>query len=103
MQEKFCQELITVVQDLNCQWRRWHDVVSNLIELDCQGDIGKSRSFWVTKDLLAWNPKRDSSQVYLHSSNTPKLKSTAKGVEGGDCLTTFLSVQQILSFFLFSF
>ncbi|KAG0620855.1 hypothetical protein M758_4G249700 [Ceratodon purpureus] len=50
------------------------------------GDLSKSRSFWVLKDLLAWNPKGDSSQVYLHSSSTAKLKATSKGVEGSDVL-----------------
>lgn len=49
-----------------------------------QGDLDKSRAFWVTKDLLAWNAKNDSSQIYLHSSETAKLEITAKGVEGSD-------------------
>jgi len=51
-----------------------------------QGDLGKSKAFWVTKDLLAWNAASESSQIYLHSSNTAKLKLTAKGVEGEDCI-----------------
>ncbi|KAG0630362.1 hypothetical protein M758_1G172900 [Ceratodon purpureus] len=49
-----------------------------------QGDLGKSRAFWVAKDLLAWNAKSDSSQIYLHSSDTAQLEITAKGVEGSD-------------------
>lgn len=47
-----------------------------------QGDLGKSKAFWVTKDMLAWDTKSESSQVYLHSSNHAKLQLTAKGVDG---------------------
>lgn len=51
-----------------------------------QGNLGKSKAFWVTKDLLAWDTKSESSQVYLHSSNQAKLQLTAKGVEGSDAV-----------------
>lgn len=49
-----------------------------------QGDLSKSRAFWIKEDLLAWNASNENDKFFLHSSNAASLKVTANGVEGAD-------------------
>ncbi|XP_050385000.1 pullulanase 1, chloroplastic isoform X1 [Argentina anserina] len=49
-----------------------------------EGSLLKSRAFWVSESIIAWNVDEGIDSCYLFASKTAALSLTSDGVSGGD-------------------
>lgn len=62
-----------------------------------QGSLLKSRAFWVSESIIAWNVDAGNDSCYLFASGTAALSLTGDGVLGIVLVTLNLQVMIMLN------
>ncbi|RZC77055.1 hypothetical protein C5167_001187 [Papaver somniferum] len=52
--------------------------------VDFQGDLSRSRAYWVNESVIAWDVDIGDGSCYLYASETANLVATGNGIEGDD-------------------